>query len=79
MRLIVRQGAIATAGGTVVGLGAAAMLTRWMENLLYDVSPLDPGVLLATAVLLVGAALAAFWIPAPAAARIDAVEALRRE
>lgn len=55
------------------------MLTRWMENLLYDVSPLDPGVLLATAVLLVGAALAASWIPAPAAARIDAVEALRRE
>ena len=50
-----------------------------MENLLYDVSPLDPQVLLATGVLLVGAALAASWIPARAAARIDPIEALRRE
>ena len=79
VRLILRQGAIATAGGTVVGLGTAAVLTRWMENLLYDVSPLDPQVLLATGVLLVGAALAASWIPARAAARIDPIDALRRE
>jgi putative ABC transport system permease protein len=77
--LIVRQGAIATAGGVVVGLGAAAVLTRWMESLLYNVSPLDPEVLLATGALLVSAALAASWIPARAAARIDPVEALRRE
>ena len=79
VRLIVRQGAIATAAGTAVGLGTAAVLTRWMENLLYDVSPLDPQVLLATGVLLVGAALAASWIPARAAARIDPIDALRRE
>ncbi len=79
VRLILRQGAIATAGGTAAGLGAAAVLTRWMESLLYDVSPLDPQVLLATGVLLVGAALAASWIPARAAARIDPIDALRRE
>ena len=79
VRLILRQGAIATAGGTAVGLGTAAVLTRWMENLLYHVSPLDPQVLLATGVLLVGAALAASWIPARAAARIDPIDALRRE
>ena len=79
VRLIVRQGAIATAAGTAAGLGTAAVLTRWMENLLYEVSPLDPQVLLATGVLLVGAALAASWIPARAAARIDPIEALRRE
>ena len=79
VRLIVRQGAIATAGGAVVGLGTAAALTRWMENLLYDVSPLDPQVFLATGVLLVGAALLASWIPARAAARLDPVDALRRE
>lgn len=79
VRLILRQGAIATAGGTAVGLGTAAVLTRWMESLLYDVSPLDPQVLLATGVLLVGAALAASWIPARAAARIDPIDALRRE
>ena len=79
VRLIVRQGAIATAGGAVVGLGTAAVLTRWMENLLYDVSPLDPEVLLATGVVLVSAALAASWIPARAAARIDPLEALRHE
>ena len=79
VRLIVRQGAIATAGGAVVGLGTTVVLTRWMENLLFDVSPLDSQVLLATGALLVGAALAASWIPARAAARIDPVDALRRE
>ena len=62
-----------------VGLSAAAVLTRWMENLLYEVSPLDPHVFLATGVLLVGAALLAAWIPARAAARLDPVDALRRE
>jgi ABC-type antimicrobial peptide transport system permease subunit len=77
--LIVRQGALATAGGAIVGLGTAAVVTRWMENLLYEVSPLDPQVLLATGVLLVGAALVASWIPARAAARSDPVDALRRE
>jgi len=55
------------------------VLTRWMENLLYEVSPLDPHVFLATGVLLVGAALLAAWIPAHAAARLDPVDALRRE
>jgi putative ABC transport system permease protein len=79
VRLILRQGAIAIAGGTAAGLGTSAVLTRWMENLLYDVSPLDLEVLLATGVLLVGAALAASWIPARAAARIDPIDALRRE
>ena len=79
VRLILRQGAIATAGGIAVGLGTAAVLTRWMENLLYEVSPLDAQVLVATAVLLAGAALAAAWIPARAAARIDPIDALRRE
>ena len=78
-RLIVRQGAIAIAGGAIVGLSTAAVLTRWMENLLYDVSPLDPYVLLAAGALLVGTALVASWIPARAAARLDPVDALRRE
>ena len=45
VRLIVRQGAIAAAGGTAVGLGTAAVLTRWMENLLYERLPArSPGV-----------------------------------
>jgi putative ABC transport system permease protein len=79
VRLILRQGAIATAGGIAAGVGAAAVLTRWMESLLYDVAPLDSQVLLVTTVLLVGAALAASWIPAHAAARIDPIDALRRE
>ncbi len=79
VRLILRQGAIATAGGIAVGLGTAAVLTRWMENLLYEVSPLDAQVSVATGVLLAGAALAAAWIPARAAARIDPIDALRRD
>ena len=78
VRLILRRGAIAATGGTAVGLGTAVALTRWMESLLYNVSPLDPQVLLATGALVVVAALAACWIPARAAACIDPIDALRR-
>jgi ABC-type lipoprotein release transport system permease subunit len=48
-----------------------------MRTLLFDVSPTDPLTLGAVAMLLLAIAVAAAWVPARRAARVDPVEALR--
>jgi len=51
--------------------------TRVMQSLLFDVSPTDPLTLGAVTALLLGVAVAAAWMPARRASRVDPVEALR--
>lgn len=50
-----------------------------MASLLHEVAPRDPGVLIATTALLATIALAACWLPARRAARLDPMSALRHE
>ena len=78
MWLTVRQGLWITGGGLVLGLGAAALLVRYLDGLLWGVVPLDPvSFALVPVVLLVVAALACWW-PARRASRIDPLTALRQ-
>jgi ABC-type lipoprotein release transport system permease subunit len=63
----------------VVGLGAAAALTRLMSTLLYGITPLDPVTYAAVPVVLVIATVLASYLPARRAAAVDPVEALRVE
>jgi putative ABC transport system permease protein len=70
--------AVATAGAAV-GAAGAFLLTRLMRSVLYGVGPGDPPTYAAVAVLLLGIALAASWLPARRAARIDPVIALRQD
>jgi ABC-type antimicrobial peptide transport system permease subunit len=65
--------------GVGIGVAAALGLTRLMANLLFGVSTYDPLTFLAVAALLAIVALAACWIPARRAARVDPVIALRYE
>jgi predicted permease len=75
----VRQ-ALALAGvGVVIGLGAAAGLTRLLSTLLYGITPLDPVTYAAVPVVLVIATVLASYLPARRAAAVDPVEALRVE
>jgi putative ABC transport system permease protein len=74
---VVRQGIALAAGGALLGLGAAFALTRWMRALLYDVSPTDPWTFAAVPAVLVSIALAASYIPARRATRVDPVRALK--
>jgi ABC-type antimicrobial peptide transport system permease subunit len=65
--------------GIVVGVGAALGLTRLVKSMLYGIHPYDlPALSCGVSILLV-VALAASWIPARRAARVETIEALRHE
>jgi putative ABC transport system permease protein len=79
VRLLVDDGLRLALAGCVVGAGAALALGRLLASFLFGVRPADPPVLLAVALLLVGVALLAAWLPARRAARVDPLTALRAE
>lgn len=77
--MIVRQGGFVALAGLGAGLIAALAGGRLLESLLYGVSVRDPGVLVATSLILLVVSLAACWLPARRAARLSPLEALRTE
>jgi predicted permease len=79
LRLVVGQGMKLTAWGLAIGLAASLALTRVLQGMLYGVTPADPFVLASVTVILAAVALAACWIPAHRATRIDPIVALREE
>ena len=79
LRLVMGQGAILALAGIVIGAAAAFALTRLMRSLLFEVSPADPLTFAGIAALLVAVALAACYIPARRAMRVDPMTALRYE
>jgi len=68
-----------TSTGIIAGLGAAALGTRLMSDLLVGVSPRDPVTFAAGAVLLLSLAVLASYVPARRATRVDPMVALRAE
>jgi putative ABC transport system permease protein len=78
-RLILGNGLKVTIAGIVVGIAAAAALTRYLSTMLYAVRPTDPLTLLGTALLLVAVAMLACYLPARRATRVDPMLALRHE
>jgi putative ABC transport system permease protein len=79
LRLVVAQGFRITALGIVAGIIGALALTRFMANLLYGITATDPRTFTAVALLLSAAALAACYIPARRATKVDPMIALRSE
>ncbi len=75
--LVMRQALVLMLVGTALGLAGAFALTRVAASLLFHVSPTDPVTFAGIALLFLVVALAASYIPARRAARIDPMQALR--
>ncbi len=78
-RMVLRQGMILAGIGVVVGLVAAAGLTRLMSSMLFGVEATDPVTFGVVAAMLTAVALVASYLPALRASRTDPLEALRFE
>jgi ABC-type antimicrobial peptide transport system permease subunit len=79
VRLVVSYALGLAAGGVVLGMAAAALLTRLIAGMLYDISPTDPWTFVAITLTLIATALMATLTPARRAARVDPMVALRAE
>jgi predicted permease len=79
VRMILREGSLATGIGLILGLLAALGFGRFMRAILFGVEPTDPATYLAVAASLASLALLAAWIPARRAASLDPVSALRTD
>ncbi len=79
LRMVLGEGARMAAIGVVIGIGASLAITRLMSTLLFGVSATDPLTFAGVAVFLSVVALAASYIPARRAMRVDPMTALRFE
>ena len=78
-RMVSLQGIRVALGGIAIGLVAAAIATRALGALLYEVSPRDPMIFAGSAALLLLVAAAASWLPTRTTTRIDPASALNAE
>ncbi len=77
--MVLRQGLGVTTVGLVLGMIGAALLTRFLETLLFGIAPLDPLAFSVAPLTLFVVALAACWLPARRAAATEPTVALRAE
>jgi putative ABC transport system permease protein len=79
MGMIVGQGLRLALVGIVIGISGAFALSRVLSRFLYGVAATDPFTYIAVAALLLAVAIAASYVPARRATRIDPMSALRSE
>ena len=77
--MVLRQVGVMTLIGGIIGIAGALALGRGARSLLFQISAFDPLVLIASAILLALVALAAGYLPAMRASRVDPMQALRYE
>jgi ABC-type antimicrobial peptide transport system permease subunit len=79
LRMVLRQGLTLAVAGAAVGFVCALIVSHLMADLLYGVRPTDPVTFAAVALLLIGVAALACYIPARRAIQVDPLVALRYE
>jgi putative ABC transport system permease protein len=78
-RLVLREGMLLAGIGLVLGLAGAVAATRLLTSILFEVKPGDPMTYVGVALLLAAVTLAASYIPARRASKVDPLVALRQE
>ena len=78
-RLIVRRGAVVASAGIAIGAIAGLFLTRLLTSMLNDVKPTDPAVFGVNAAIVLFVAMAACYLPARWAGRVDPAVVLRND
>jgi predicted permease len=78
-RMVLGEGGVLLGAGLALGLTGALLAARLLRGLLFGVTPYDPVTLGGVAVVLAGVGIAACWLPAARAARVDPAVALRAE
>jgi putative ABC transport system permease protein len=78
-RMILGEGGVLLGAGLIVGFAGALFAARVLRGLLFGITPHDPATLAAVACALAAVGLAACWMPAARAARVDPAVALRAE
>jgi putative ABC transport system permease protein len=79
LRLVISKGMWLAVIGVAIGAGLALAATRVVRSYLYDISTTDPLTFIGIAVLLIGVALLACYVPARRATKVDPLVALRNE
>jgi putative ABC transport system permease protein len=79
LAMVLGRGTTLTVIGTVIGIGGALALARLIESLLYQIPPRDPATYVSVSVILGLVAIAASYVPAQRAAKVDPMVALRYE
>ena len=77
--MVVREGAVVSLAGIVIGLAASWALARTLNSLLFGVRVHDPVVFVSVPLFLGVVALLSVWIPATRASQVNPVESLRCE
>jgi putative ABC transport system permease protein len=79
LALVLLQGLVPVAAGLIAGIAGSLALTRLLKSLLYEVSATDPLIFGTVSAGLIAVSLAAMFIPARRATRVDPLDALRHE
>jgi ABC-type antimicrobial peptide transport system permease subunit len=78
-RMVLGEGGVLLVAGLVLGVAGAILTTRLIQGLLYGVAPDDPVTIIGVSALMAAIGVAACWVPARRAARIDPAMAMRRK
>jgi putative ABC transport system permease protein len=79
LKMLIKEGLLLALIGVGLGLGAGIALTRFLSSVLYGVGATDPATFILVPILLIGVAMAACFVPARRATKVDPMVALRYE
>lgn len=77
--LVLRQSMVLTLVGIAFGVAGAAMVTRYLEGMLFGLTPLDATTFVAVSLMFASVATLAAYVPARRATKIEPVIAIRHE